>query len=101
MSEDTTFAQVQRISSEILSGQEITVVAHGENYYAFAIVSAKGIRSTLPPVWVEPQASDLQVRTKLSREFRRAFDPDADPDDLSIPGLQNEGKEEVIARSNL
>jgi hypothetical protein len=100
MSEDP-FAQVQRISSEILSGQEITVLANGEDYYAFAVVSAEGIRSTLPPVWVDPKASDQQVRTKLSREFRRAFDPDSEPGDLSIPGLQDEGKEEIIARPNL
>jgi hypothetical protein len=76
-----------RISAEILSGYRIGVAPKGEDYYAFEIVGQDGTASGLPPVWVDPHASDAEIRAKLTREFRLAFDPDSEPGDLSVPGL--------------
>jgi len=89
---DDTLTKVKRISSEILSGRTINVVANGDDYYAIEAVNADGLVSTWPPVWIDSKATEDQIRAKLSDEFRRASDPASDPDDLSVPGLHNEGK---------
>jgi hypothetical protein len=87
---DNPLTRLNRIASEILPGRQIETTARGEDYYVFAITGTHGSRSAFPPVWIDPKASDQQVREKLSREFEQALHPDSSPDDLSVPNLQTE-----------
>lgn len=90
---DDTLTKVKRISSEILSGRNVNVGENGDDYYAIEAVNPDGALSTWPPVWIEPNSTEDQIRVKLSDGFRRAADPDSDPGDLSVPGLKNEGRQ--------
>jgi hypothetical protein len=85
--------QIEHVASDLLEGQRVHAIPKGEYYYAFEITNRQGARSMLPPVWIDPSASDEQLKDKLSAEFRRTFRPESDPDDLSVPGLQTEGKQ--------
>jgi hypothetical protein len=88
---ESFLTRLDRITSEILPGK-IRTESRGENYYTFEVADAAGNRSALPPVWIDPAASDQQIRDKLKREFQQAFHPDSSPDDLSVPNLQSERK---------
>jgi len=91
---DDTLTKVKQISSEILSGRNVRVVANCEDYYAVEALNPDGALSTWPPLWVDPHSTEDQIRAKLSYEFRQASDPDSDPDDLSVPNLQTEGRQQ-------
>jgi hypothetical protein len=97
---DNSLTRLRRIASEILPGRQIETTARGEDYYVFVITGEQGSRSALPPVWIDPNASDHQVKEKLSREFERAFHPDSSPDDLSVPNLQTEANRPKIAEKS-
>jgi len=92
--QDDTLTKVKRICSEILSGRNVRVGANGDDYYAIEAVNPDGALSTWPPVWIAPHATEDQIKTKLSDGFRQASDPDSDPDDLSVPNLQTEGRQQ-------
>jgi hypothetical protein len=98
---DNPLTRLNRIASEILPGQQIETTARGEDYYVFEITGAQGSRSSLPPVWIDPRASDDQVKVKLSREFAQAFHPDSSPDDLSVPNLHTEANQPKIAEKSV
>ena len=84
----------KQLSGEILSGRNVIVTSEDEDYYGFELAGSPGApASNLPRVWIDPHSSDRQVKEKLSAEFRRAFDPNSEPDDLSIPGLRDEGRQ--------
>jgi len=85
------------IASDILPGRHVETTARGEDYYVFEAAVAQGLRSPFPPVWIDPHASDQQVKYKLSREFEQAFRPDSSPDDVSVPNLQTEANQPRIA----
>ena len=87
---DNLLARLNQIASEILPDRQIATTARGEDYYVFEITGAQGARWALPPVWIDPQANDHQVKEKIAREFERAFHPDSSPDDLSVPNMQIE-----------
>jgi hypothetical protein len=95
---DNSLTRLNRIASEILTGKQIETIARGEDYYVFEIADAQGSRSAVPPVWIDPQANDHQVKDKLAREFERAFHPDSSPDDLSVPNLQTEANQPKTAK---
>jgi len=98
---DNPLARLNRIASEILPGQQIETTVRGEDYYVFEINGAQGSRSAFPPVWIDPNASDRQVKDKLSSEFDQAFHPDSSPDDLSVPNLQTEANQPKIAEESV
>jgi hypothetical protein len=98
---DNSLTRLNRIASEILPGQQIETTARGEDYYVFEITGAQGSRSAFPPVWIDPNASDHQVKDKLSREFEQAIHPDSSPDDLSVPNLQTEANQPKIAKKSV
>ena len=98
---DNSLTRLNRIASEILPGRQIETTARGEDYYVFEITGAQGSRSAFPPVWIDPNASDHQVKDKLSREFEQAFHPDSSPDDLSVPNLQTEANRPEIAEESV
>jgi hypothetical protein len=87
-----TFDTVKRVAAEILPDRQTRVSAEGEDYYSFEASDSQGMTSTLPRVWIAPGSSDNEIRNKLRHEFRLAFDPDSEPDDLSVPGLATEGR---------
>jgi len=89
---DTLLTRLKQIASDILPGQKIETSARGEGYYVFEVVDASGARSTLPPVWIDPEAGDRQIHEKLSRAFEQAYNPDSAPGDLSVPNIQVEEK---------
>jgi hypothetical protein len=90
---DNSLTRLNRIAAEILPGRQIETTARGEDYYVFEISGAHGSRSALPRVWIDPDATDQQVKEKLAREFEGAFHPDSSPDDLSVPNLQTEANQ--------
>jgi hypothetical protein len=94
---DNSLTRLNRIASEILPGQQIEATARGEDYYVFVITGAQGLLSAFPQVWIDPNASDQQVKDKLSREFEQAFHPNSSPDDLSVPNLQTEANRPKLA----
>jgi hypothetical protein len=97
---DNPLTRLKRIASEILPGGQIETTARGENYYVFVITGAEGSRSALPPVWIDPKASDREVRDKLSREFEQNLHPESSPDDLSVPNLRTEADRPKIAKGS-
>jgi hypothetical protein len=84
--------RVETIAAGLLKGEKVHVDAKGEDYYAFSLVNDQGVASTIPPVWIDPRASDDEIRKKLGHEFQLAFNPDAEPGDLSVPNLRTEAK---------
>jgi hypothetical protein len=98
---DNPLTRLNRIASEILPGQRVEATARGEDYYVFEITGAQGSRSAFPPVWIDPNASDHQIKVKLSREFEQAIHPDGSPDDLSVPNLQTEANQPKIAEESI
>ncbi len=88
---DEFLARVRKIAAEVLNAGNVETTARGEGYYAFSFDTGAG-RSSLPPVWIEPGASEAEIREKLERAFSQDFYPDSAPDDLSVPGLATEGK---------
>jgi hypothetical protein len=87
---ENPLTRLSRIASEVLPGQQIEATARGEDYYVFEMTGARESRSALARVWIDPNASDDQVKDKLAREFEQAFHPESSPDDLSVPNLQTE-----------
>ena len=87
---DNPVTRLKRLAAEVLPAGHIEIKDHGEDYYIFTITNAGGARSTLPPIWIDTQASDHLILEKLAREFRRAFDPESSPDDATVPNLQTE-----------
>jgi hypothetical protein len=90
------FDTVKRVTDEILPDRQTRVTAEGEDYYSFEVRDADGTKSTLPKVWIAPKTTEEEIRYKLRREFRLAFDPDSEPDDLSVPGLATGGQENIF-----
>ena len=83
------------MASRLLKDEAVEVSSNGEGYYTIAGTSPDGRTSNFPPIWISPSASDQQIMDKLSHEFAQNLNPDsADPDDLSIPNLQNEGRQQ-------
>jgi hypothetical protein len=97
---DNSLTRLNRIASEILPGQQIRTIARGEDYYVIEITGVQGSRSALPPIWIDPDANDRQVKDKLAREFERAFHPDSSPDDLTVPNLQTEANRPKTAKES-
>ncbi len=87
---DTLLTRLDKITSEIFPGTVRTEV-RGEDYYVFEMTDARGTKSILPPIWIDPGASDQQIRDKLRLELEQAFHPESSPDDASVPNIQTEG----------
>jgi hypothetical protein len=83
--------RLQRISSHILPGHT-RARALGENYYTLDVTNEPDIAMTLPRIWIDPTASDVQIGEKIQRTFREMLHPETSADDSSVPGLKNEGK---------
>lgn len=90
---DDLVTRLRKIASDILGREQVDVTSAGEDYYVFAALSPEGVTSRFPPVWIAPEASDRQIREKLSVEFLRDLNPDSAPDDLSVPNLRTEGRQ--------
>jgi hypothetical protein len=88
---DQTVNQLKTIASELLPGEEVAVIANGEDYYTVEVVMADGRKSNFPPVWLPQTASEQQIKAKLSHAFHEHLHPESDPDDLTVPNLQTEG----------
>ena len=85
--------RIKAIAGELLEGQQVEVTPNGEDYYTVACILEDGRKSNFPPVWISPSSSDQQIHEKLQREFTQSLSPETAPDDLSVPNLQNEGKQ--------
>jgi hypothetical protein len=89
---DDFLTRLRKITSEILKDEQVEVTAAGEDYYVFTASDGQGVESRFQPIWIAPEASDYQIRDKLSREFFHALNPEWEGDDLSTPGLRIEGR---------
>jgi len=90
--------RLSEIASDLLPGEQVEVSAHGEDYYTIAGTGKDGRKSNFPPVWLPASFSEGQIRDKLALEFRQNLEPDAEPGDLSVPNLENEGRVTGIDR---
>lgn len=81
--------RLERIAAGILPG-----CAHieplGDDYFTFEMTGDDGTKSALPHVWINPNASDNQLRDKLRRAYQEALHPETLPDDASVPDLRTE-----------
>jgi hypothetical protein len=98
---DNPLTRLNRIASEILPGRQIETTARGQHYYVFEVTGPEKSKWAFPPIWIDPNASDQQVKSKLSREFQEAFHPDSSPGDLSVPNLQTEANRPTIAKESV
>ena len=83
--------RLQKIAADALPG-ESRVESVGESYYTFEMTDANGTKSTLPRIWIDRDASDAHIRSKLAFVLQGATDPDSLPDDASVPNIQTEGQ---------
>jgi hypothetical protein len=44
----------------------------------------------LPPIWLNPDATDRHIREKLARTLEESPHPETMPDDASVPTLKTE-----------
>jgi len=92
MSKDAV-TTIRSLAAELLPDEEVEVTANGEGYYTVAGTTRDGRRSNFQPIWIPSSATAQQIKDKLRHEFAENLNPDsADPDDLSTPNLQNEGR---------
>jgi hypothetical protein len=56
------------------------------------MIDNQGARTTLPPIWLDPDATARQIREKPARTPEESLHPEIMPDDASVPTLENEGR---------
>jgi hypothetical protein len=84
-------SRLRKISADILPGtarQENS----GENYYVFEMMDSQSAKTSLPPIWLNPDATDRQIREKLARALEDSLHPETMPGDASVPSLKTEGR---------
>jgi hypothetical protein len=50
------------------------------------------ISADVPPIWLNPDATDPPIREKLARTLEESIHPETIPDDASVPTLKTEGR---------
>lgn len=81
--------RLRKISREVVTVRQGN---SGENYYVFEMIDDRGAKTTLPPIWLEPGATDREIREKLARTLHQSLHPETIPDDASVPSLKTEGR---------
>jgi|HubBroStandDraft_1064217.scaffolds.fasta_scaffold683532_2 hypothetical protein len=84
-------SRVGKISADLLPGT-VRQRNAGENYYVFEMIDNQGANTILPPIWLNPDATDQQIREKLARTLEELLHPETMPDDASVPTLKTEGR---------
>jgi hypothetical protein len=85
-------SRIERLAADAAGSGTVKVTANGEGYYTIEHIAAEGTRATFPPVWIDPASGDGKIREKLARAFAQALHPESAPDDVSVPGLQTQGR---------
>ena len=90
---DDFLTRLRKISADVLPGTIRPTMA-AENYYIFEMTDSGGAKTTLPPIWLDPAATDRQIHDKLARTLEESLHPETIPDDASVPTLQTKGQQE-------
>jgi hypothetical protein len=90
---DDFLTRLRKISADVLPGTVRPTIAR-ENYYVFEMTDSDGVKTTLPPIWLDPAATDGQIHQKLAKTLEESLHPETMPDDASVPTLQTEGRRE-------
>ena len=88
---DDFLSRLRKISADTLPGA-VRQGNAGENYYVFEMIDNQGAKTTLPPIWLNPDATDRQIREKLARTLEESLHPETLPDDAAVPTLKTEGR---------
>jgi hypothetical protein len=88
--DDDFLSRLGKISADVLPGA-VRQRNAGENYYVFEIDN-QGTKTTLPPIWLNPDATDRDIREKLARTLEESLHPETMPCDASVPTLKTEGR---------
>jgi hypothetical protein len=81
--------RLRKISADVVTVRQGNA---RENYYVFEMIDNRGSKTTLPPIWLEPAATDREIREKLARTREESLHPETIPDDASVPTLKTEGR---------
>ncbi len=87
---DDFLRRLRKISADVLPGA-VRQGNAGENYYVFETIDNQGAKTTLPPIWLNPDATDRQIREILARTLEESLYPETMPGDASVPTLKTEG----------